>query len=82
MNKGFDVPEQIVNAIKLNPNDDKVFATLSRLTGTIQLWRDNFATHIWKHQNPHVNDIAWVHGYPYLLALGHQTLFIYDSSIS
>lgn len=50
-NKCYEVPEQIINAIKICPMDDKVFATLSRLTGTIQLWRDNFGTHIWKHRN-------------------------------
>lgn len=51
MNKYYDVPEQVINAIKINPYDDKVFATLSRLSGTIQMWRDNFGTHIWKHRN-------------------------------
>jgi len=29
-----------------------------------------------------INDIAWVHGYPYLLAVGHHALYIYESSIS
>ncbi|ODN00359.1 Nucleoporin Nup37 [Orchesella cincta] len=82
MNKCYEVPEMIINAIRINPLDDKVFATLSRLTGTIQLWRDHFKTHIWKHRNAYVNDIAWIHGYPYLLALGHQTLYIYEASIS
>ncbi|CAL8111029.1 unnamed protein product [Orchesella dallaii] len=51
MNKCYEVPEMIISAIRINPLDDKMFATLCRLTGTIQLWRDHFSTHIWKHKN-------------------------------